>query len=106
MVTERINHWASKPSHYVLHDENRAPPNVVQRATYWQCFTYGRSLKSISVHPAARLADRACNRARAYLRKYLVAGEKWDNVFDRTTNAKDAWNSDADIKLKDSMFYV
>jgi eukaryotic translation initiation factor 2C len=96
-----------KPAYYVvLHDEICAPPDVVQRATYCQCFTYGRSLRSISVHPAARLADRTCNRARAYLRKYLLAGEEWDNVFDQTTNAKDAWNSDADIKLKDSMFYV
>lgn len=97
----------AKPAHYVvLHDEIKAPPEVLHRAIYWQCYTYGRSTKAIAVHPAARLADRACNRARAYLREYLVAGDRWDNVFDRSTTAKGAWKSDAEIKLRDSMFYI
>ena len=75
--------------------------------THWQCFVYPRCTKSISVHPAARLADRACNRARAYLREYYVAEDKCNEKFDRKEKRYEkAWLNKIHDDLKDSMFYI
>ena len=78
-------------------------------------------MKSISIHPAARLADRACGRARAYLREYYVAGNTCNEKFDRNGRHHDAWHPTKDLtstdqaivkrraateKIKNSMFYI
>jgi hypothetical protein len=69
-------------------------------------------MKSISIHPAARLADQACTRARAYLHKYYVAGNQCNEKFDRSGAHSDAWepmkeaSKTATAHIRNSMFYI
>lgn len=35
-----------------------------------------------------------------------MAGDQVKSKFDRAATAKDAWNSDVDIMLRNSMFYI
>jgi hypothetical protein len=107
----------AKPAHYVvIVDEIGATPDVLQKATYWQCYTFGRSLQAIAAHPAARLADVACTRGRAYMRDFLLGGDdesadgstltleqKEQAVYDAAVKA---WGAGPMANLADSMYYI
>jgi eukaryotic translation initiation factor 2C len=97
----------AKPANYVvLQDQIGCDVDALQKGTHWQCFTFGRSTTSISVHPAARYADLACGRARAYLREFYAAGNNGDQTFDRTANAMGAWKGKVHPNMENTMFYV
>lgn len=97
-----------KPTHYVvISDTIGVPMNVLQEAIYHQCWTFPTSMVPVSVHPAARMADRACGRARAYLRDFYVPGPAGvRQTMDRRSNANGAWRSGVHFGLRDSTFYV
>ena len=100
----------ARPANYVvLQDQIGCHPDALQKATYWHCFTFGRSTTSISVHPAARYADLACTRARSYLREYYVAGNRCGETFSRAQggNAVAAWDhTKIRDEMRDKMFYI
>ncbi len=97
----------ARPAHYVvLRDQIGAKPAVLQKATHWQCFIYGRCTTSISVHPAVRMADMACGRARCYLREYYNAGRRQNEEFDRDVKHRAAWNGGVHPHLENTMFFI
>lgn len=108
MQSQRALKGTAKPAHYVvIVDEIGVSPNSLQKAIFWQCWTYQRSLTPISIHPAARAADRACNRARSYLREFLVGcDEDVEMNRDAGGNAESAWDGRVHQDLKDSTFYL
>jgi hypothetical protein len=99
----------AKPTHYVMiSNTGDVPGAALQMAIFGHCWTFPTSLAPISVHPAARMADKACGRARAYLRAFFVAGAGADDTMDRRPggNAEHAWNSVIHERLKDTTFYI
>ena len=94
----------ARPAHYVvLVDEINLPQAIVQKETYEQCFLYGRCSKAIGIHPAARYADRACERGRHYLHSSFVAGNQANQVFDFRTAG---WMAGVHADLAGSMFFI
>lgn len=72
---------SARPAHYiVIHDEiftnpqinqGNKPADLVQDLTHNICYMMGRATRSISYATPAFLADRYCDRARAYLLAWL-----------------------------------
>lgn len=107
MQSQRAIKGTAKPNHYVvLVNDIGVSMDTLQKAIFWQCFTYPTSLTPVGVHPAARLADRACTRGRSYLREFLVKTRGSPEGMDRGTNASHAWRHGVHANLEDSTFYV
>ncbi|KAF7503682.1 hypothetical protein GJ744_003360 [Endocarpon pusillum] len=98
----------ARPAHYVvLVDELNLAPDIVQRETYQHCFLYGRCNRAIGIHPAARLADRACDRGRKYLQHVFSPENEGQRTFDRATpEDSGAWIQDVHDDLKNEMFFL
>ncbi|ERF75533.1 hypothetical protein EPUS_08438 [Endocarpon pusillum Z07020] len=98
----------ARPAHYVvLVDELNLAPDIVQRETYQHCFLYGRCNRAIGIHPAARLADRACDRGRKYLQHVFSPENDRQRTFDRATpEDRGAWIQDVHDDLKNEMFFL
>lgn len=62
----------ARPTHYfVLQNGMEFTPKEIQDLTFNLCFTWGRSLSSVSYVPATYYADRLCERVRLYLQPFL-----------------------------------
>ena len=113
----------ARSCHYtVLHDEIFSNPKTVaefgkganpNKADLLQemcnalAYTYPRATKAVSLSTPAKLADLACDRARAYLAKFIDSGA----VDDSSSVASAAQNEQAAAiaihpRLRDSMFYI
>lgn len=104
----------AKPCHYVvLHDEVFESTMVGDRSgalirlTHNLSYMYGRASKAVSVCPPAYYADRACDRARMYLRGYYdnrnatppnLQGQTLQQYFQARTRLHQ--------NLADTMFYI
>ncbi|TYZ63535.1 hypothetical protein PybrP1_010175 [[Pythium] brassicae (nom. inval.)] len=58
----------SRPAHYtVLHDGNNLPLAQVEKLSYYLCYTYARSTRSVSVPTPVYYAELSANRGRLFL---------------------------------------
>ncbi|KAI0018142.1 ribonuclease H-like domain-containing protein [Xylariomycetidae sp. FL0641] len=70
----------ARPAHYVvLHDEifrrtfdKQSAANKLELLTLGLCYTYGRTLGGVSLCTPAYYADKACDRARAYVNDFAI----------------------------------
>lgn len=71
----------SKPAHYhVLWDENKFTADELQTLTYFLCYTYCRSTRSVSIPPPCYYADLVAYRARQYLKAIFGGSETASQV--------------------------
>ncbi|PGH26483.1 hypothetical protein AJ80_01797 [Polytolypa hystricis UAMH7299] len=104
MVAHEGIQGTSRPAHYVvLYDENDCTADKLQKLTYYLCYLFGRSARSVSIVPPAYYADIVCERARCYLYDALHRGYPGAPAFDPT---KARWLRGVHDKLQKSMFYI
>lgn len=106
----------ARPAHYVvLVDEIELPMDVVQqevsRKSHLAMSVLARCrltstasyLKSIGINPAARYADRACDRGRNYLHSAFSAGNNSSQTFNPTVAG---WTGGVHRDFADQMFFI
>ena len=117
----------AKSCHYtVIHDEifsNKqalaeftrgsamSKADVLQEFCNAMAYTYPRATKAVSLATPAKLADLACDRARAYVSSFIDAGGEIGGAAVGTAEAEEAARKQQDAvvvhhKLRDTMFYV
>ena len=84
--------------------------DIVEEMCHHLAYLYPRATKVVSLCPPAKLADRVCERARAYLRDYYdpTGGSQ---TASNTTGGTNTLNNQGDLvrvhdNIKDTMFYV
>ena len=84
--------------------------DIVEEMCHHLAYLYPRATKVVSLCPPAKLADRVCERARAYLRDYYdpTGGSQ---TASNTTGETNTLNNQGDLvkvhdNIKDTMFYV
>ena len=106
----------ARPAHYVVlkneiftRNEVEASPNqytnvadIIESVTYNLCWLYGRTTRSVSYCTPAYYADRACERARCYLRDYFGRDLSYDEP------GREARQEDLEphVNLRSTMFYM
>jgi eukaryotic translation initiation factor 2C len=70
-----IKGTARSAHYYVLEDSSGITPINLQNLTMMMCYAFGRSTTAVSYASPAYIADRLCERGRAYLR--LWAEDEW-----------------------------
>lgn len=76
-----------RPAHYfVLENGMNFSTADLQLLTFQLCFTYGRSLTSVSYAPPAYYADRLCERGRLFLKPFFDGEEKMKEM-----SEEDVW---------------
>ncbi|KAI0080425.1 argonaute-like protein [Panus rudis PR-1116 ss-1] len=105
----------TRPTHYyVVHDEMKLSPDVLQSLTNDVSFTFARATKAVSLVSPAYYADLACERGRCYIHSLLQgitdtgatasSGAGEEEVY---REAQKMWrNGVTGPFLKDTMFYL
>ena len=65
-----IKGTARSAHYYVLENDTEIPNNELQNITMMLCYTFGRSTTGVSYAAPAYIADRLCERGRAYIRTW------------------------------------
>lgn len=94
----------------VLVDENKYPVDVLQQGINSLSYLWAPATKSVSLVPAAYLADRACERARLYLRQIFEAplGSEARKMGEKEVYkmAEYMWGRGVHPLLGNAMFYL
>jgi len=98
-----------RSTHYtVIYDENSLAADVLQQGINTLSYLWARATKSVSYAPPAYWADKACDRARFFLKDTFTLGPRGKRMSPDAVweFAKREWGQGVHSNVKDTMFYL
>ena len=85
--------------------------DIVEEMCHHLAYLYPRATKAVSLCPPAKLADRVCERARAYLRDYYDPSGTSQTTSQTSGNTHNTLGNQGELvkvhdNIKDTMFYI